>query len=190
VNQLLGSTELDSAIKLGERTLEKHKNNRGKKYDNTLNSHVKGRLGEFALEKWLADHKIVATSHFQDDGSEGLCDIEVPAAKVFKRVEIKTWSKEFWKDWGRCIAVTQIGKIQTATDAILWCRVNLPKVTSVEQLRSLGNVEVEFVGYSTPSDAAAAPIRATGPFGRQVVNHQLEDTDLRPTEELLADLAS
>lgn len=190
MNQVLDRQDVDAAISLGEKSLAKYKSNLGKKYDNNLNSHVKGRLGEFALEKWLADRKIIAISHFQNDISDRLCDIEIPSAKNFKRVEIKTWSLQFWAEWGRCIAVKQIKKVQGAADAILWCRVDLPKVTSVVQLQNQTEIQVEFFGYSTPADAAAAPIRSTGPYGREVLNHQLEDSDLRPVEELLADLAS
>jgi len=46
-------------------------------YNNRLNSHFKGKLGELAVEKFLLDQQLKLDSHFRFADRENLADIVV-----------------------------------------------------------------------------------------------------------------
>ncbi len=93
------------------------------------------------------------------------------------RIEVKTWSDEFWPTMGRCIAVDQFKKLQGKADLIIWC-------TSASHLTP--GMTLRVVGWNLVSDIPRAPQRFTGPpNGRKVNNYQLDNSMLREIDELL-----
>ncbi len=78
-------------------------------YNNRLNSHFKGKLGEIAVENFLLDQKLKLDSHFRFADREKLADIvvKIKGYKKVIRLEVKTWSSNYWLDLGRCVAVDQ-----------------------------------------------------------------------------------
>jgi len=72
-------------------------------YNNRLNSHFKGKLGELAVEKFLLDQKLKLDSHFRFSDREKLADIvvKVKGYKKVVRLEVKTWSSNYWRKMHR-----------------------------------------------------------------------------------------
>ena len=102
-------------------------------YNNRLNSHFKGKLGEIAVEKFLLDQKLKLDSHFRFADRENLADIvvKIKGYKKVVRLEVKTWSKNYWQDLGRCIAVDQYPDLKKKADIIVWCLVDEKQILDV-----------------------------------------------------------
>lgn len=175
ISARLGAEDLARARELADASYRQFANSRGY-YRNTPNSHVVGKIGEIAAENWLKSANLPVRSLFDDPNQLQSADLEI--ADI--RLEVKTWTNDYWTDWGRCIAVGQLTALQQKSDCVLWLSATTAENTSV----------VFFHGWSTLSDIAEAPIRWTGPSGRQVKNHQLELKSLRDVSELLETLQS
>jgi hypothetical protein len=145
-------------------------------YNNRLNSHFKGKLGEIAVEKFLLDQKLKLDSHFRFVDRENLADIVVKINRYKKvvRLEVKTWSKNYWQDLGRCIAVDQYPDMKKKADMIIWCQVDEKQILDVP-----APVKILLVGWSKIEEVVNAPIKLTGLDNmRKVNNYQLAETDL------------
>jgi hypothetical protein len=145
-------------------------------YNNRLNSHFKGKLGELAVEKFLLAQKLKLDSHFRFADRENLADIVVKVNRYKKvvRLEVKTWSKNYWQDLGRCIAVDQYPDMKKKADMIIWCQVDEKQILDVP-----APVKILLVGWSKIEEVVNAPIKLTGLDNmRKVNNYQLAETDL------------
>jgi hypothetical protein len=186
MNFTLSRAQIDDAIALGATSLARFAGVRDR-YNNTFNSHTLGRFGEIAVAALFEAEGHSVIPHYRDLASLKLCDVEVAGSVPYQRLEVKTWGLSNWKDLGRCIQVGQIGKIEQAADAIVWCTVPLPYLRSAGDLVNYQTLIVDLVGFSLPSDVKKAPICLTGrPNTRQVENYQVPQTELRNASGLLA----
>jgi hypothetical protein len=146
-------------------------------YNNRLNSHFKGKLGEVAVEKFLLDQKLKLDSHFRFADRENLADIvvKINGYKKVARLEVKTWSKNYWQDLGRCIAVDQYPDMKKKANMIVWCLVDINGIWDTP-----APVKVILAGWSKMDEVLKASIKLTGLDNmRKVNNHQLAESDLR-----------
>ena len=125
----LSSETKQAASILAKITFEKYRNNFGH-YRNTANSHLVGHLGEFAAFIWLKDHGFNPSPSFLDPSKDREADIFTTLA----RIEVKTWSEQYWQKWGRCVSETQYASVKKKADLIFWLSVDeveseTPKVT-------------------------------------------------------------
>jgi hypothetical protein len=154
-------------------------------YNNRLNSHFKGKLGELAVEKFLLDQKLKLDSHFRFSDREKLADIvlKLRGYKKVARLEVKTWSSNYWQDLGRCIAVDQYPDLKKKADIIVWCVVDIQKVSDTP---ASAPVKVFLAGWSKIGEIMKAPIKHTGLDNmRKVENYQLAESELRLMGEFL-----
>jgi hypothetical protein len=143
-------------------------------YNNRLNSHFKGKLGEIAVEKFLLTQKLKLDSHFRFPDRENLADIviKIKGYKKVARLEVKTWSKNYWQDLGRCIAVDQYPDMKKKADMIIWCLVDEKQISDAP-------VKVLLAGWSKMEEVLKAPIKLTGLDNmRKINNYQLAETDM------------
>ncbi len=153
-------------------------------YNNRLASHLTGKLGELAMEKYLLENRFKLDSHFRFAERENLCDIVVKVKNYSQvcRLEVKTWSASYWANLGRCIAVDQYPTLQKKADLVVWCV--LAPVDMDQLTASPSPLVVSLAGWSTAAEISKAPIHATGSGGmRKVMNYQLDEKDLHPFVE-------
>ena len=167
---LLTPDQVTDSDALAHATFEKRQAVSGR-YCNTLNSHRKGKLGEVAVESWLRSANRLLESPFRDIEREREADI---LATGPLRLEVKTWTARYWPEMGRCVTPGQVRPMRARADAVVWCSV----------AEHGGEVRVTIQGWSTLDDIAATALRETGPEFKKIVNHQLEETELRPLQEL------
>jgi hypothetical protein len=180
----LNRSQIDLCIALGEQTLSRYVNAYGH-YNNTFNSHTKGRFGEVALETLFLDKGCTVTPHFKNPASDRLCDIEVSPAR-FQRLEIKTWSASGWYRLGRCFSPKQVSKLRRTADAVVWCTVPLENLSDRSDLDGYEALDVTLIGYSLPEDIMSAPIGPTGEeHMRKVNNHQVDAHLVRAIEDII-----
>lgn len=135
-------------------------------YRNSMLSHLVGRAGELAAERWFTHLRFPVKAHWRHSGDESLCDLTVSR----HRIEVKTWQRRFWATYGRCVAVAQVPRIAEKCGAILWATAD----TDVRDVSDWADgVTVTLHGFSTVADVRAAPVVETGPAGRTVKNHQV-----------------
>lgn len=143
-------------------------------YNNTLNSHLRGKLGEIVVSNFLRESGFSTEDSFKDLSKMAEADIVIPGRC---RIEVKTWSDEFWPTMGRCIAIDQLTKLEGKADLIIWC---------VSDSHLKPEMTLRVVGWNLVSDIPRAPQRLTGPpNGRKVKNYQLDNSMLREIDELL-----
>jgi hypothetical protein len=150
-------------------------------YNNRLNSHFKGKLGELAVERFLLDQNLKLDSHFRFPDREALADIvvKIRGYKKILRIEVKTWSRDYWRDLGRCIAVEQFPDLKKKADVVVWC------VTDANAAEDMP-LKVLLAGWSLMDEITNAPVKYTGLDNmRKVENHQLAEADLRGINSLL-----
>lgn len=170
--------ELREATELAEATLRVFGNVRGH-YTNSLNSHLRGKLGEIACSRWLTTNGVGVEPVFRDTARMRECDIIASDTSTI-RLDVKTWDQTYWAEMGRCVAVDQLEKLAAKADGVLWC---------VSSSQLVSGVRVELAGWSSIADIRAAPRRWTGPRGRrQVDNHQVDPDRITPLSELLESL--
>jgi len=171
----LSIADVQWAVDVARSSFERWESQQGY-YNNRLNSHFKGKLGELAVEKFLLDQNLKLDSHFRFSDRENLADlvIKVRGYKKVVRLEVKTWSSNYWQDLGRCIAVDQYPDMKKKADMIIWCLVDAQKI-----LDAPAPVKVLLAGWSKITDVLNAPIKLTGLDAmRKVNNYQLAETDL------------
>ena len=169
---VITNDEYNVAIEIAEETLRRFSSNRGH-YNNTANSHIRGKVGEIAVSNFIGQLGFQLDPVFKDLGKMAEADIIIPCKC---RIEVKTWSEEFWPTMGRCIAWDQFEKLKKKADLLVWC-------ISASKLEPLMNVDI--VGWNLIEDIPAAPRRLTGPAnGRKVDNYQLDSEMIRPIDTL------
>jgi len=159
-----------AALLLAEVSFQKYSKVFGH-YRNTTNSHLVGRLGEFAAYLHLQESKLDPKPHFLDINKDRDCDIETKVG----RIEVKTWKAEFWVDWGRCVSVSQYPSVRRKADLILWC--------VADEIES-DTPKIEFKGWSEVASIEGLEPKMTGAEGRQIHNYQFEESDLNPISSL------
>lgn len=158
-------------------------------YTNRLESHFKGKLGELAVEKYLLETGHAIDAHYRFPDREKLCDIVVKVRKYTQvcRLEVKTWSENYWAELGRCIAVEQYPDLKKKSDLIVWCVIDA--VSVADFLTHPADVTVALAGWSRMNEIALAPVKETGTGRmRKVKNYQFAASDLHPIRELLKEL--
>lgn len=168
---IISDLQFEAARDLADQTLTRFSNVKGH-YNNTLNSHLRGKIGEIAVASMFETLGYGVDLLYADLDKMALADIVISGKT---RVEIKTWSLEYWIDMGRCIAVDQLSKLQKKCDCIMWC-------VSTEKMAP--GMQVKINGWNYMSDVSTAPRRLTGPSnGRKVENYQIEIDEVRGTDE-------
>jgi hypothetical protein len=169
---VITTSEYLLASDLAHQTLEVFADFRGH-YNNNLNSHLRGKLGEIAASAFLMHLGITVTNLWEDLNS--LSDTDIIAPNRF-RADVKTWDIRYWPAFGRCVSVDQFPKLRRKSDVVIWC-------IAESVLRPGMSVTVH--GWSSMNDVENAPRRLTGPSsGRQVHNFQLDEAEIREVESL------
>lgn len=169
----LNEGELRIAKALALETFEKFQGFPGF-YNNTVDSHLKGKLGEIAVEKYLESlrSEVQIDSVFRDTTRDQECDLI--AGRL--RIEVKTWTRKYWSNLGRCIAAGQLPRLVAKADVIVWCVSEIPTVSACQ---------IEIVGWTRTDEIHLSPRRLTGPAGRrQVDNFQIDEAEIRPIDML------
>lgn len=94
----LSSAEKHDASSLADETYALFRKRQGF-YPNTLASHLKGKLGEVAVEKWLRASGVEVEAPFRDISQTRREDIRTGGI----RLEVKTWDDKTWLTMGRCV---------------------------------------------------------------------------------------
>ena len=151
-------------------------------YENTLNSHIVGKIGELACAQWAENLGIHCDQAFRDLNRKNEADLILNVGDTrIVRVEVKTWSSNWWQTFGRCIAVGQMRQIRAKADIVVWC-TSTPYSDLVQ--REMGDVMI--AGWNTVAEIAQIVPTWTGPPGRQHHNHQVPTEQVRPLEDLVA----
>ena len=182
-------TEVEWAIEVARRSIAKWVDHEGY-YTNRIESHLKGKLGELAVEKYLLEAGHAIDSHFRFADREKLSDIVVKIRKYAQvcRLEVKTWSRNYWAELGRCIAVEQYPDLKKKADLIVWCVLDAVNVADL--LTTPAHVTIALTGWSRIGEIASAPVKDTGTGKmRKVKNYQFAESDLHPIQELLHEFA-
>jgi hypothetical protein len=161
--------QVDDARAMAASTYERYRNHRGH-YQNSSRSHFLGKIGEIGVESWLLADGIAVDAAFRDDTRDREPDVRIGS----KAYDVKTWSPEYWDLLGRCVTPRQLETKFARCDGVIWA----------VGIIDLDPIRVGIMGWSSVSDIRAAPIRMTGPSGRQIANHQIETEDLRPLSSL------
>jgi hypothetical protein len=151
-------------------------------YNNRLNSHFKGKLGELAVEKFLLDQQLKLDSHFRFADRENLADIvvKINGYKKVLRLEVKTWSCNYWLDLGRCISVDQFPDLKKKADVIVWCVTDASGVLDVS-----APVKILLAGWSKMDEVVQSPVKLTGLDNmRKITNYQLAESNLHAVNSL------
>jgi hypothetical protein len=173
----MAPADIRQAHELATKTLG-HFAGRTGHYQNTWNSHFRGKLGEIACAKWLESNSVSIERLFEDLDRTQEVDIQL-SPPLDKFIEIKTWDDSYWNDLGRCVPVAQIPQLSTKADLVLWC-------TSPFKLS--GDVTVTIAGWNSVDDILASPKRFTGLKGRRkVFNHQVDLQRVRSPNSLLCE---
>jgi hypothetical protein len=157
-------------------------------YNNRLASHLTGKFGELAVEKYLLEKEYKLDSHFRFPERENLSDIvvKVRGYSRIRRLEVKTWSENYWAELGRCIAVEQYPALKKKADIVIWCVVDHEFVERSVKMPKPGTVSL--AGWSVIGGISEAPIRDTGTGDmRKVRNYQLSEDDLHPIKTITAE---
>lgn len=168
------SADYQEAMDLAHGTYQKFQESAGH-YTNTLNSHERGKIGEFACLRCLEKYNLKCGAKFKNLGNLRDADIIVHGDEDLC-VEVKTWNEKYWDEWGRCIAVEQFPALTKKANVVIWCIT--PDITTPP-------VRVTIAGWNKVDDIENAPKRWTGPSNRQVHNHQVDNDKLRPMADFL-----
>lgn len=168
------NVQFELAQHLAKETLSYFKHKSGH-YTNNFNSHLRGKVGEIAACSILEKYGLIIEPLFMEFSSISGPDLIVSNGL---RVEVKTWSSDYWLEMGRCVAVDQFPKLRKKADCVLWL---------VSDHLMKADMKVAILGWSSLTDIANSKRHFTGPAsGRKVENFQVEIDELRPITELLS----
>lgn len=140
------------------------------RYRNTLNSHLVGKLGEYAVEVWLQSRGVLDASPYRDPTLNDGPDLVAGG----QGIEVKTWSMSGWIAWGRCVTPGQLPRIAGRAAYIVWVVIG----------EDDGVTTATIYGWSTPAEVGECPISDTGPAHRPVRNHQVPLDQVHPASTL------
>ncbi len=173
---LITETDYAEAVQLADETYRGFSKRPGH-YNNTPNSHLRGKIGEIAFLRWLEGLGVAVDAAFRDIARTRKADLIAEGQRSSVRLDVKTWDTRYWTEMGRCVAVGQLPKLQNKADGVIWC---------VSPAVLEPGVTVEVVGWNTLDEVANAPRLLTGPVGRrQVENFQVGLDAVRPLDDLL-----
>ena len=153
-------------------TLHRFSNAKGH-YNNTSNSHLRGKIGEIATSTAIQELGFKVENTYTDLDRMSEADLVISGNL---RIDVKTWNIEHWNEMGRCISVDQIGKLEKKADIIIWCIS--PNILAA-------GISVSVAGWNKVSEVRQAPRRLTGPQnGRKVENFQFEVSGIRDIADL------
>ena len=169
---IISSDQFKLAEKLAFETFARFSRTKGH-YNNTSNSHLRGKIGEIATSTALQELGFKVEDTYTDLDRMSEADLVVSGNL---RIDVKTWNVEHWNEMGRCISVDQIGKLERKADIIIWCIS--PNILTP-------GISVSVAGWNQVSEVRQAPRRLTGPQnGRKVENFQFEIGGIRDIEDL------
>ena len=169
---IISSDQFKLAEKLAVETFARFSRTKGH-YNNTSNSHLRGKIGEIATSTALQELGFKVEDTYTDLDRMSEADLVISGNL---RIDVKTWNAEHWNEMGRCISVDQIGKLERKADIIIWCIS--PKTLNP-------GISVSVAGWNKVSEVRQAPRRLTGPQnGRKVENFQFEIGGIRDIEDL------
>ena len=169
---IISTDQFKLAEKLAFETFARFSRTKGH-YNNTSNSHLRGKIGEIATSTALQELGFKVENTYTDVDRMSEADLVI-SGNV--RIDVKTWNIEHWNEMGRCISVDQIGKLEKKADIIIWC-------ISPNILAS--GISVGVAGWNKVSEVRQAPRRLTGPKnGRKVENFQFEVGAIRDIADL------
>lgn len=119
ISEHINETAYLEACQLAEGTYQTFRQRPGF-YNNTLDSHNRGKIGEIACEQWLKHHGFGCHAAFRNVAETEDADIIIDS-KSRLRLEVKTWNEIFWGTMGRCIAVQQFSSLKAKADVVIWC---------------------------------------------------------------------
>jgi len=156
--------KLQNLRQLAKQTYLQHEKNPHSKYENTLQGHLLGHMGEGSAAVFFVDHQwecqVVA-----DDRTPDL-RVRTPAGTEL-RIACKTWNRNrFWVENSRCIRPEQRESTVIEHDAILWLRA-----MAWLDKEQVGNV-VDLVCWSLPSEIPQDTVM-TGPPLVLLKNHRV-----------------
>lgn len=170
---MIGTEDFEHAKSLAGETLALFESRAGH-YKNSLNSHLRGKIGEIAATTALESLGLEPDRMWADTSKLSLADVEV--AGRF-RANVKTWDRRYWLTMGRCIAVNQLPRLRNKAEAVIWCQTDSNLAPGME---------VQVLGWNALDDVVLAPRRLTGPpRGRKVDNYQLDIGEIRPLVSIL-----
>jgi hypothetical protein len=169
---IISSDQFKLAEKLAFETFARFSRTKGH-YNNTSNSHLRGKIGEIATSTALQELGFKVEDTYTDLDRMSEADLVI-SRNV--RIDVKTWNVEHWNEMGRCISVDQIGKLEKKADIIIWCIS--PNILAA-------GISVSVAGWNKVSEVRQAPRRLTGPQnGRKVENFQFEVSGIRDIADL------
>ena len=169
---IISSDQFKLAEKLALETFARFSRTKGH-YNNTSNSHLRGKIGEIATSTALQELGFKVEDTYTDLDRMSEADLVI-SRNV--RIDVKTWNVEHWNEMGRCISVDQIGKLEKKADIIIWCIS--PNILAA-------GISVSVAGWNKVSEVRQAPRRLTGPpNGRKVENFQFEVSGIRDIADL------
>ena len=133
---VLSDGEYALAVTLSEASLATFKETRGY-YRNTANSHLIGRVGEIGVARWFEDAGYSVDRLFEQAGRERECDLMCDG----RRVEVKTWTAQWWPAWGRCVAVGQLAALAQKADFVLWATAEVDRDSAAVDLQGWSSIE-------------------------------------------------
>ncbi len=181
----LTTGDVQWAAETARASFTRWKNQKGY-YDNRLDSHFKGKLGELAVEHFFENRGLKFDSHFRFAERENLADlvVKIQGYRRIIRVEVKTWSAIYWRELGRCLAVNQLPDLKKKADRIVWCVADLQRIPETPI-----PAKITLRGWSLLADAESAPIKFTGVDKmRKVENYQLPEENLREMNDFLTEV--
>jgi len=165
----LDDAEIETSKFLAQKSFAKWQDVQGH-YRNSINSHLVGRYGEVGAERYFLNNGLPVQPNFYNFDNDALCDIDTPLG----RCEVKTWTFDFWQDWGRAISYSQLPYLKEKADFILWCGVK----EKAEMVR------VHIFGWNLVSEIESVAPRLMGPSANQVNNYQLGLESVRSLDDL------
>lgn len=167
------SEDFEYAKSLAEETLGLFEGRSGH-YSNSLNSHLRGKLGEIAASAALESLGLELNRMWADISKLSLADLDVSGRF---RADVKTWDRRYWPTMGRCIAVSQLPRLRFKAESVIWCQ---------SDSNLAPGMIVQVVGWNALADVELAPRRLTGPpHGRKIDNFQIEVSAIRPLRSIL-----
>ena len=165
----LDDAEIETSKFLAQKSFAKWQDVQGH-YRNSINSHLVGRYGEVGAERYFLNNGLPVQPNFYNFDNDALCDIDTPLG----RCEVKTWTFDFWQDWGRAISYSQLPYLKEKADFILWCGVK----EKAEMVR------VHIFGWNLVSEIESVAPRLMGPSANQINNYQLQLDAVRNLDDL------
>ena len=107
----------ERAMHLAEQTIDIFAGRPGY-YNNTIDSHLRGKIGEMVCSKWISGQGVELDTAYEDIGRMREADLILKTGNII-RFDVKTWNQRHWPTLGRCISVNQMPKLQAKADGII-----------------------------------------------------------------------